>query len=140
MSECMAGNHQVPILVGVGELKNASRKMEDAIEPSELMLKAIHEAATDAIGPQGQSLIKDLDGISVVASSTWPYTDLPGLLSRALHIQPKHTVYSDLSGNSSVQLIDDAAQRIASGELEAVAVVGGESLASRMQYLSLNPF
>ncbi|OJJ55381.1 hypothetical protein ASPSYDRAFT_1158981 [Aspergillus sydowii CBS 593.65] len=140
MSEYMAGNHQVPILVGVGEFKNVSRKMEDAIEPSELMLKAIHEAATDAIGPQEQSLIKDLDGVSVVASSTWPYTDLPGLLSKALHIQPKHTVYSDLSGNSSVQLIDDAAQRIASGELEAVAVVGGESLASLKDFMKRGMF
>lgn len=135
MVEYKTAKHPIPVIVGVDEIKNASRRREDAIKPLELMLQAIHAAATDAIGAEKANLIRHLDGVSVVASSTWPYTDLPGLISQNLGIRPKHTAYSALSGNSPVQLIDDAAQLIAQGRLEAVAIVGGEALASCMSGL-----
>lgn len=128
----MASKHQVPIIVGVGEIKNASKRRQDAIEPMNLMLQAIHAAASDALGAQNAHLIRHLDGVSVVASSTWPCTNLPGLVAQNLGIRPKYTAYSGLSGSSSVQLIDDAAQLIVQGKVDAVAVVGGEALASCM--------
>ncbi|KAL3486066.1 hypothetical protein BJX62DRAFT_242307 [Aspergillus germanicus] len=138
----MASNTQTPIIIGVGEFKNRSKSTEDTLEPADLMLRAIHAATTDATrSPRAaRDLIKDIDGVSVVASSTWPYTDLPGLLSDHLGIQPTQKAYSHLSGNSPVQLIDDAAQAITKGELEVVVVVGGEALASLKQFIKTGRF
>lgn len=119
-----------PVIIGVGEVKNSSRSMEDAIEPLHLMISAIKAAAQDALPDGPEEIIKRIGGVGVVASSTWPYQDLPGSISEELGINPPHRTYSDLSGNSSVQLLDDTARLIAKGEIEMGIITGGEALAS----------
>lgn len=74
---------KVPIIVGVGEIKNASRKREDAVEPLHLMIQAIQVAAQDADaagagpGKSKSKVIEQIQSVAVIASSTWPYNDLP---------------------------------------------------------------
>ena len=121
-----------PVIIGVGEVKNPSRLMEDAIEPLHLMISAIKAAAQDALPDCPEKIIKGVDGVSVVASSTWPYQDLPKSISDDLGISPSYQTYSDLSGNSPVQLLDDTARLIANGEIEMGIITGGEALASCM--------
>lgn len=123
----------VPVIIGVGEFKNASRSMEDALEPLELMLRAIQAAAKDATGDDSGSVIAHADSISVVASSTWPYNDLPSLVSNRLGVQPSHKTYSELAGSSPVQLVDDAARLVTKGSIRLGVVVGGEARASCMR-------
>lgn len=127
----MEMNH--PVIIGVGEAKNPSTKCEDAIEPLDLMVQALNNAFHDADTPDcvATRLIKDIDSLSVVASSTWPYDDLPTQVSRKLGVNPKYKVYSGLTGNSSVELLDDTAQRIARGEADVGVIVGGEAFGSR---------
>ncbi|CAI7670733.1 unnamed protein product [Penicillium viridicatum] len=122
--------HKVPIIIGVGEIKNPSRRTEDAIEPLHLMLKAIREAASDTCAPGAPVIISSIDSVKVVASSTWQYKDLPGLVCEGLGIKPSHTAYSELTGSSPVQLIDDTARMIANEQIEVGVVVGGEAMAS----------
>ena len=38
---------QTPVIIGVGDIRNASTKVQDAREPAELMLSAIREALGD---------------------------------------------------------------------------------------------
>ncbi len=45
----MAGGRPTPIVVGVGDLKSRSQKIEDAIEPKQLILRAILLALKDRI-------------------------------------------------------------------------------------------
>ena len=121
----------VPVIIGVGEFKNASRRMEDALETLDLMVRAIKEAADDAAGGQSAGILGQVDAVSVVASSTWPYTDLPGLVAGKLGIKPSHSAYSELAGSSPVELVDDTARLVAQGSIKLGVVVGGEAKASR---------
>jgi hypothetical protein len=130
----MANFGQIPIVVGVGDVKNRSQKVEDAIEPAELMLQAIQAAIkdtklTDAAATKLQASIDSLD---VVATWTWPYNDLPSLLSKKLGIEPSHKFYSAHGGNQPAKLFDEAARRISTGLSKCCVVTGGEALASRM--------
>lgn len=123
----------VPIVVGVGEVKNKSRKPEHLLEPMQLMLQATHLAIQDAALSTKAStqLQSSIDSVNVVHTWTWPYPDLPGLLAEKLDVQPKHKLYSELGGNAPAKLFDEAARRISVGECKVALVTGGEALDSR---------
>ena len=129
----MATGQKTPVIIAIGESKNRPQKVEDAIEPMQLMLKATLNALKDAglAATAEKELQSNIDSVSVVATWTWPYADLPGLLSQKLGIQPQHTIYSEQGGNQPMKLVDEAARRILKGESQVAAVTGGEALASR---------
>jgi len=122
-----------PIIVGVGDIKNPSLRLEDAFEPADLILRAIHAAIKDTrvSNQSSQRLQESIDSIDVVRTWTWEYPDLPGLLSEKLGVQPKHKYYCPThGGNSPARLLDEAARRISLGESKVAIVTGGEALAS----------
>ena len=129
----MVTGNQIPVVIGVGDVKNRSLQIEDAIEPMQLMLQASLRAIDDAASTPSarKELRSDIDSIDVVATWTWPYTDLPGILAEKLSILPKHKLYSEHGGNQPVKLFDEAARRISRGESKVALVTGGEALASR---------
>lgn len=133
----MATSPKIPVIIGVGDVKNRSQKVEDAIEPMHLMLQTTLCAIKDAmLTPAAErELLSNIDSINVVATWTWPYADLPGLLSEELGIQPQHKVYSDHGGNQPISLFDEAARRISQGNSTVAIVTGGEALASRKSNL-----
>jgi hypothetical protein len=129
--------HAVPIVVGVGDVKNASKKVEDAREPKDLMLEAIHLALKDTgiSTEKAKALQSSIDSIDVVANWTWSYPDLPHLLAMELGAgNVEYTFESGHGGNSPGTLFDDAARRISRGQSKVAIVTGGEALASRKQY------
>lgn len=120
-----------PVIVGVADIKNRSTKVEDAKEPAQLMLEAVHQAIQDASSSAGaQQLKSSIDSVDVVHTWTWPYADLPGLLSEKLGAQPRHKSYTEIGGNQPARLLDEAAIRIFSGQSNVAVVTGGEALAS----------
>lgn len=121
----------LPVVVGVGDVKNKSERVEDAIEPMQLMLQAVQLAIKDA-GGSTEILQSNIDSIDVVRTWTWPYPDLPGLLAEKLGIKPKHKQYTDHGGNQPGKVFDDAARRISKGWCKVAVVTGGEALASRV--------
>ena len=126
-----------PIIVGVGDVVNRSQRIEDAVEPAQLMSEAIENALKDAAprSPVVEEIRSSIDSISVVATWTWPYADLPGLLAEKLGIQVQHKVCSEHGGNQPMKLVDEAARRISQGEAKFAVVTGGEALASRKNSL-----
>lgn len=142
----MANQTFTPIIIGVGELKNRSTRIEDAIEPAEMMLQAIHLAIEDSgllssssNGISSASDIRSLparigvDSVDVVRTWTWPYVDLPGLLAEKMGIKSEDLrwKFESLSaGNQSAKLVDEASKRIAKGESTVAVVTGAEALAS----------
>src|ERR1700710_1181560 len=126
----MAGKRWTPIIVGVGDVKKRSQKLEDALEPMELMLQAILLAIKDTNLPPSaaQELQSKIDSIDVVATWTWPYPDLPGLLAQKLSDVPQHKLYSEHGGNQPAKLLDGAARRISTGESKVAVITGGEAL------------
>lgn len=121
-----------PIIVGVADIKNRSVVVENAKEPATLMLKAIQGAVADASIPSEavQVLINSIDSLSVVRTWTWPYGDLPGLLSKQLGVNPRYRTYTEHGGNQPAKLLDEAALRISRGESTVAVLTGGEALAS----------
>ena len=121
-----------PIIVGIGDVINRSSRVEDAVEPLDLMLQAIHKALSDACNRSGRTdaLRSAIDSVDVVATWTWPYPDLPGLISDRLEVQPRHKHYSGHAGNQPGKLFDEAARRISLGQTKVAVVTGGEALAS----------
>ena len=130
----MVPNAHTPIIIGVGDVKNRSPKVDDAIEPMQLMLQAITRALEDSTTSTSlaEKLKSNIDSVSVVASWTWPYTDLPSLLAEKLAIHPQHRISSEHGGNQPIKLVDEAARRISQGECKVAVVTGGEALASCM--------
>ncbi|KAF8855344.1 acetyl-CoA acetyltransferase [Acephala macrosclerotiorum] len=128
----MAPTRAVPIVVGVGDIKNRSRKIEDAIEPMKLMLQATQKALDDTklSSTAAIELQSKIDHVGVVNTWTWLYPDLPGLISDNLGIKPKYKVLSHHGGDSPAKLFDEAARRISFGESKVAIVTGGEALAS----------
>lgn len=122
----------VPVVIGVGDIKNRSSRLEDAVEPLELMLQAIVAALKDTgvSAQDSQTLQQSIDSISVVANWTWPYPNAPELLLNKLGCQATYLHESEHGGNAPAELFDEAARRIASGQSKVAVVTGGEALAS----------
>jgi len=123
----------IPVIIGVGDVRNRSQDVADAVEPMQLMMQAILNALEDATTASSASgkLCSSVDSLSVVATWTWPYSDLPGLLAERLGIQPRHKIYSKHGGNQPIRLLDEAARSISQGKSRVAIVTGGEALASR---------
>ncbi|EKD17437.1 acetyl-CoA acetyltransferase [Drepanopeziza brunnea f. sp. 'multigermtubi' MB_m1] len=129
----MLPQRAVPIVVGVGDIKNRSQKVEDAIEPMKLMLQATRAAIQDTgLSPRKSSELQSgIDSVGVVNTWTWSYADLPGLISEHLGVRPRYTTLSHHGGDSPAMLLDEAARRISFRECRVAVITGGEALASR---------
>jgi 3-oxoacyl-[acyl-carrier-protein] synthase III len=123
-----------PVVVGVGDIRNRSTKIEDAVEPIQLMLQAAQLAIKDTglSSFAADELQSTIDSIFVVATWTWNYPDLPSLIGTKLGAQPRHKIISRHGGDSPAKLFDEAARSISLGESKIAIVIGGEALASRM--------
>ena len=128
----MLADDSTPVVIGVGDIVNRSHRVDDAVEPMHLMQRAIVSAINDTLLPAhiARDLQASIDSVDVVASWTWPYHDLPGLLSQELQIHPKWKNSSKHGGHQPMKLVDEAARRIAESKSSVAIIVGGESLAS----------
>lgn len=123
-----------PILIGVGDITNRDISFPAATEPLHLMLQSIQAALADTSlpAPARTKLQASIDSIDVVATWTWPYPDLAGLIGEGLGVGRKgcHRFVSDHGGNQPVKLLDEAARRVSKRKSKVAVVTGGEALAS----------
>ncbi|RKK80449.1 hypothetical protein BFJ69_g4255 [Fusarium oxysporum] len=122
----MSPSPQDPIIIGVGEIRQKKFTLENTLEPAELILSAIRDAAKDTT----VDVINHVDSISVVPPWSWTYDDLPKHLAQKLGIHPSHLELSSHGGHTPALLCDAAAARVAAGETKLAVVTGGEALAS----------
>ena len=95
------------------------------------MKAALESADRDS----GGGFLAQLQSLDVVDQMSWPTMTWPSIekiaprLVEALGIAPAHLAMTpDPSGDGPVRLLNEAANRIANGETEIAAVVGGEAL------------
>ena len=125
-------SHRVPVIIGVGELLD--RGCDPALEPVEMLVRCIQSAAADA---GGAGWIRHIDSIRIVCSMTWPYCDLPGLLTSKLRIQHRaEAIPGPIGGESPVRMLVDCAADIATGQCDVAILCGAEAIKTLMQAMA----
>lgn len=117
-----------PVVVGVGQLTNHIKTLDDAIEPMEMMVRVAQAAAEDA---GSRDLIWKIDSLQVVNLLSWQYPDAPGLLAEKLGIAPAQQVYTAVGGNTPQMLVNQTSEAIVKGEIKLALLTGAECGATR---------
>ncbi len=117
---------RIPVIVGTGQINDRPDDDAAGLDSLQLMRLALALADEDAGGgwlPQVQSL-------AVVAQLSFPQLgDVSAPLAALIGATPAHCMQTRYpSGDSPVLLLNEAANRIAAGDIECAAVVGGEAL------------
>ncbi len=122
---------RIPVIVGVGQINDRPKDDAAGLDTLALMKAALEGADRDA----GGGFLAQLQSLDVVDQMSWPTMTWPSIekiaprLVEALGIAPTHLAMTpDPSGDGPVRLLNEAANRIANGEAEVAAVVGGEAL------------
>jgi acetyl-CoA C-acetyltransferase len=116
-----------PIIVGVGQVTNKTDDLSLAREPLALMEEATRLAEGDA-GASG--LLTKIDSLQVVNIVSWPSADPPSDVAGRIGATPSERIYTTLGGNTPQWLVNETAERIASGRVRLALIVGAEALHS----------
>jgi acetyl-CoA C-acetyltransferase len=122
------------VIVGAGQVRRRpGLDFPDAEwepqEPVQIVAEALRRAAADAGRP---SLIAEADAIGWVPALSWGYENAPRSLAEALGRPAAPTGWACApGGDGGVQVLNDAANRIAEGEVKIALVGGCEVLYSR---------
>lgn len=116
---------RAPVIVGVGQINDRPGQDETGMNSVELMAAAARKADEDA----GKGFLKHCDWLGIVQQISFRDLDPLELLPAALDIAPKTVVYPvPASGDTPIQLLNDAANAIARGEARVCLVTGGEAV------------
>ncbi len=113
---------RIPVIIGVGQFNDRASELDSL----GLMVEAMNAADADA----GGGWIGALDSLAVVNQISFPgLGDCAEKLAAHFGITPKHIEQTPWpTGESPVQLLNEAANRIGAGEIEVAAIVGAEAL------------
>ncbi|MCB2064308.1 MAG: acetyl-CoA acetyltransferase [Novosphingobium sp.] len=117
---------RLPVIVGVGQVNDRPDDPLEGMNPVALMVEALRRAEADS----GARMLTEADTLATVKQISFPdVADCPDRVAGAigaLHARLSETVLP--SGESPVRLLNDAANRIGTGEIEVALVCGGEAL------------
>ena len=117
-----------PVIVGVGQLTNHPKSIDETLEPLDMMERVAREAEEDAgIG----GLLEKVDSVQIVNFMSWSYADAPRMLAQRIGAEPNHTVYSSIGGETPQRLVNETAQAIVGGRIDIALLAGAEALESR---------
>ena len=117
---------RIPVIVGVGQINDRTEDPAAALDPVALMVAALEAADADG----GGGWLAAIDSLAVVQQIGFaginPVVDK---VAAKIGAVPAHRVETaGPMGDSPIRLLDEAAGRIAAGETQVAAVVGGEAL------------
>ncbi len=118
---------RIPVIIGTGQI-NDRECVDDSLA---LMIGALENA--DAGG--GGGWIAALDSLAVVNQISFPgLGNIAESLTAHFGISPEYVEQTPWpTGESPVQLLNEAANRIGAGEIKAAAIVGAEALRTAAQ-------
>ncbi len=115
---------RAPVIVGAGQIAAAA---DETRTPLDLMSAAAGAALADS---GVTSLGSRVQSVAATHCFSWPVPDPAAALAGELGLNPAETVRSNLAGTSPIDLLRDAAARIAGGELDVALLAGGEAARS----------
>jgi acetyl-CoA C-acetyltransferase len=121
----MGDERLIPVIIGVGEICDRPANETEGLDAIQLMLAALQEAELDA----APDLLGRLDWLGVEDEISFPMPAPQDALADLLPTRPPRlTKTFEASGDGPLQLINDAANLIGSGEIQLAACVGAEAL------------
>lgn len=123
----MANEDRIPVIIGVGQV-NDRESVHDSLG---LMVAALAKADADA----GGGWIERLDSLAAVAQISFgKLGNCAQLVADHFGITPGHVEQTPYpTGESPIQLLNEAANRIGAGEIGVAAILGGEALRTAAQ-------
>jgi acetyl-CoA C-acetyltransferase len=121
-------SNPIPVIIGVGQINDRDEPAKAALglDSLGLMEAALRAADRDA----GGGWLSALESLAVVDQISYPELgDVSAPLAQRLGANP-HFCYKSAygSGDSPLLLLNEAANRIGTGEIGVAAIVGGEAL------------
>ncbi|HQT53366.1 MAG: acetyl-CoA acetyltransferase [Phenylobacterium sp.] len=125
----------IPVIVGVGQINDRPEDPRQGLDPIGLMEAALREADRDG----GGGWIARLESLAVVDQLSFRQLgDVSGPLAAKLGIMPRLCYKSSYpGGDTPILMLNEAARRIAEGEIKVAAVAGGEALRTAAQLAAL---
>jgi acetyl-CoA C-acetyltransferase len=111
-----------PVIVGVGFFQERKDDPLECLEPYQLMVQAVRNAAQDA---GSSSLLAQIDSISVMHGS-WDYPNPGKLIADTLGCPSAKSILAEL-GVLQLMLLSDLCQAIIAGEQQIGVLTGGEA-------------
>jgi len=118
-----------PVLVGTGQVVHRAAGLDDALEPAELMARAVREALGDA----GLGSLNHVPVLRVVSLLSWRYRDPARFVAERAGLTVDRTGKTTNGGNSPQTLVNATARQIQAGELDMAVLTGGEAFRTRMR-------
>src|SRR5687768_9697501 len=119
---------RTPILIGCGQLTQREVEPEEALSPLNMMVETARRAADDS--GSGVRLLEQVDSIAVNAVLFWRYDNAPRLLAERIGAHPTDERTTAIGGNSPQLLVNDTAERIATGRVRLALLAGAEAAAT----------
>lgn len=122
---------RTPVMIGVGQVNDRPSDPADGLDSLGLMESALRVADADA----GGGWLASIDSLSVVHQISFPeLDDIHRRLAVKLGVRPRHCYGTNsATGDSPILLLNEAANRIAAGEVQIAAITGGEALRTAAQ-------
>lgn len=122
-----------PVVVGGGQWSNRVDQGDDPVEPVGLVAEALRRAAADTGVTSPASILAAVDALWIVEMFSWRYRNAAALVAEQIGASPRDTAVSPVGGNEPQTLVNQACKAIATGQLDVVAIGGGEAWRSRGQ-------
>lgn len=119
---------RLPVLVGVGQVTVRPDRGEASLEPAALMAEGLRRAEADS---GGSGLLASVGSLRTISELSWRYRNPALAVAGRLGIHPAHLATSVVGGNLVGVTVARAAAQIQAGEVDVVAVCGGEATRSR---------
>jgi acetyl-CoA C-acetyltransferase len=116
-------NPNTPILVGAGQLLNRIESLDEALEPIEMMLRAVRLAEEDA---GAGNLLPQVQSVRVIRG-LWSYDNPARFIAERIGAPNAQTVGTLFGGNQNQAVVNRTALSILSGELDLVLITGAEN-------------
>lgn len=125
----MSGEARQVVVIGVGDLRhNRDREADQALEPLDLIDRAIDRAVADA--GLDRSALAEVDAVGVVQVVSWSYDDVSASVAGRIGALGATGTVSEAGGHQPVAVLSELAGRIASGDSDLALLCGGEAQSS----------